>query len=495
MSVPAETVVADTESGGERGERPVRAALRVLLASTSGRLGVALFLVIVAVSLWVVATYPAGFGANLWSNPTVWANNPKTVPPAWTAWFGDGVEQQIFAATEPTSVEQRGAAEVRSYRFTVVAPGASSPTFLALTLPGINYHGRPPVVIATLVRPDGGEVRLASHQVSPPRSGEVAPYQRYYDSPERILLDEQAATQESVAQVYAALYPDLPGADRVTTNPAAALFGRPAADGSGRIAPLAGDYVVTVQVLVADPTDLVAGVDLIAGGTVFGIMGTDSLGRDLWRGLLYGFPVGLVIALVTSVLSTLIGTALGILSGYAGGITDLVIQRAVDIISNVPTLPLLIFIVFLFGSHLWLMLIVLVAFSWPGLTIVVRSMVLQVRSGQLVEAAQALGASRWRVMARHIFPQVAPFIVAQMIFSAPGAILAEASLSFLGLGDPTIPTWGQMLETGFRTGALYAGYWWWVIPPGLFLVFTAIVFMLVALGMEAVVDPRLRRQR
>jgi peptide/nickel transport system permease protein len=95
-------------------------------------------------------------------------------------------------------------------------------------------------------------------------------------------------------------------------------------------------------------------------------------------------------------------------------------------------------------------------------------------------------------MFKHIFPQVAPFIVAQMIFFAPAAILAEASLSFLGLGDPSIPTWGQMLQAGFQTGALYVGYWWWVIAPGVFIIFTALAFMLLALAMEAIVDPRLR---
>jgi peptide/nickel transport system permease protein len=79
-----------------------------------------------------------------------------------------------------------------------------------------------------------------------------------------------------------------------------------------------------------------------------------------------------------------------------------------------------------------------------------------------------------------------------MIFFAPGAILAEASLSFLGLGDPSIPTWGQMLEAGFQTGALYVGYWWWVIPPGVLIIITALAFMLLALAMEPIVDPRLR---
>jgi peptide/nickel transport system permease protein len=194
-------------------------------------------------------------------------------------------------------------------------------------------------------------------------------------------------------------------------------------------------------------------------------------------------------------MATVIGASLGIFSGYSGGLTDSAIQRSADIVSNVPSLPLLIFLVFIIGPSLPIILLVIVAFSWPGLTILVRSMVLQLRSGQLVEAARALGASRPRIMVRHVFPQVAPFIVAQMIFTAPAAILLEASLSFLGLGDPSIPTWGQILESGFRTGALYVGYWWWVIPPGVLIIITAVAFMLLALAMEQVVDPRLRDLR
>jgi peptide/nickel transport system permease protein len=274
-----------------------------------------------------------------------------------------------------------------------------------------------------------------------------------------------------------------------------ALFSQPSADNSGQLTTLQGDYSVLVQVLVADPNDQVAPITVVSGGNLFGWMGTDSIGRDLWEGLLYGFPIALLIAVLASVISTTVGASLGIISGYSGGTTDAIIQRSCDIITNIPTLPLLIFLVFVLGSQLYLIILVLVAFSWPGLTILIRSMVLQVRSGQIVEAAQALGASRSRIMLRHVFPQVAPYIVTQMIFFAPGAILAEASLSFIGLGDPSIPTWGQMLELGFRTGALYIGYWWWVIPPGVLVIFTGVAFMLLAQAIEPIVDPRLRARK
>ena len=120
-------------------------------------------------------------------------------------------------------------------------------------------------------------------------------------------------------------------------------------------------------------------------------------------------------------------------------------------------------------------------------------MVLQIRTGQSIESAQAIGASRIRIMYRHIFPQLAPFIFAQLIFFTPAAILAEASLSFLGLGDPSIPTWGQILENGFRTGGVYIGYWWWILPPGILIVLTAMIFVFIAIAFEPIVNPKIKK--
>ncbi|MBX3072107.1 MAG: ABC transporter permease [Thermomicrobiales bacterium] len=472
-----------------RGSMSLRGILSILLSNPSGRAGVALFLVLIGISAWVLLTYPSDFGPDRWSAPLVWADNPKTAPPSWTRlWNDNAVEHQVAHLTEPAATEERGPAEVRSYDAVFVQESASPPQFLSATIEGVTYHDRAPIIIITLLRPDGGEIRLANIAVTAPRPGEEAPYERFFETPERVLLTQQDTARQAIAEWFAATYPDTLVSGSVALN--AALFGVPAADGA--LETLPGEYTIRTQFVVANADDTLEEVEVIYGGTVYGLMGTDSLGRDLFEGLLFGFPVALVIAALASVLSTLIGASLGIISGYVGGATDTFIQRLADIVSNVPVLPLLIFLVFIVGSNLYLIILVLVAFSWTGLTIVVRSMVLQLRSGQLVESAKALGASRGRIMLRHVFPQVAPFIVAQMIFSAPGAILAEASLSFLGLGDPSIPTWGQMLEAGFRTGALYVGYWWWVIPPGVLIIVTAMAFMLLALGMEQVVDPRLR---
>ena len=261
----------------------------------------------------------------------------------------------------------------------------------------------------------------------------------------------------------------------------------------GEPEPLQGQYVTQVRVALAAPDDSVAWVRTVVGGTVFGLLGTDASGRDLAQGLAFGLPVALLIGLAAATVSTAIGTGLGMLSGYKGGRIDLVIQRAADVVNNVPLLPLLIFFVFVFGAQLWLILLLLVAFSWPGLAILVRSMVLGLSGSQEVEAARALGASSRHILVHHIFPHTAPYVFTQLIFFVPAVILAEAGLSFLGLGDPSLPTWGQILEDGFRTGAVFLGYWWWVVSPGLLIVLTAVTFMLLALAMEPIVNPKLRR--
>ncbi|MBA2277568.1 MAG: ABC transporter permease [Chloroflexia bacterium] len=473
-----------------------RAVRRLLLNSGSGRASLALFALMLGICVWVLATYPPNFGNDRWSNPVVWADNPKVAPPVWTnALPGvDRVEHQVDALDQPVEIRTIPAGEVRVYESGFDFAGGEAPSFLSLSLNGVSFSGRPPVVIATLIRPDGAEINLVSIPITAARPGETQPIRRFYETPERVVLTTGDAAARAITTAYQQTYPGVP-APNLAERLNVALFARPDADAPNGWALLPGTYRMRVQVVTADPATEVAPIKVVWGGTVFGWMGTDNLGRDLLEGLLFGFPLALAIAALASLLSTAIGASLGVLSGYAGGMTDAVIQRLSDIVSNVPTLPLLIFLVFVLGSHLWLIILVLVAFSWPGLTILVRSMVLQVRAGQLVEAARALGASRRRIMVRHVFPQVAPFIIAQMIFFAPGAILAEASLSFLGLGDTSTPTWGQMLEAGFRTGALYVGYWWWVLPPGLLIVLTAIAFMLLALAMEPIVDPRLRRQR
>ena len=470
-----------------------REVLRIVLSSGSGRVGMALLSVLVLISVAVPFFYPLDFGLRFWNNPVAWADNPKAVPPSWTALFDQSVPRhRVFEATTPTSVFAQNDVETRTYTFRFAHQAEAPPTFLAFSLGRVTFYQRPPIFLVSLTRPDGRSVTLVQDVVRAARPDETLPVTRFAEAPLRIFLSGDTKAAATAADFLRSEFDVRLPASALQGRLEEVLFGTPA-DAEGReFTPLKGDYALNVRIITYDSRDTVESVKVVAGGAVFGLMGTDTQGRNLATGLLFGFPVALLIGVLTSVGATTIGTFFGILSGFMGGKTDIIIQRFSDVLTNIPLLPILIFLIFILGQKLWLVMVILVIFGWPGLTIVLRSMVLQIRSGQLVEATRAMGASRWRIMFRHIFFQMAPFIIAQMIFFTPAAILAEAGLSFLGLGDPSLPTWGQILEQGFRTGAIYIGYWWWILPPGILIVITAMAFVLLALALEPVLNPRLR---
>ena len=472
---------------------PRHSVLRQLLDSVPGRLGMAALVLLTLSSVYVIATYPSDFGTARWSNPAVWADNPRSVPPAWTNLLGEERRpvHQVVTSPEPASIEPLGPAQLRTFEMPFRFDADEPPSLLSFTLLEVAYSVRPPQYALVLHRPDGTSVALAREAVGGPRPSEDSPFVRYRETPQRLLLSGSARLSEALPALFEESYGVSVDQEVLRARPLQALFGAPTV--SGGVEPLRGEYLLEARFTVADEGDRISSMRVVVGGAVFGVFGTDALGRDLAEGLLFGLPIALLIGVLASTLSTAVGTTFGLVSGFVGGRTDLVIQRVADVIANVPVLPLLIFLVFLLGSQLWLILLILVAFSWPGLTILVRSMVLPLRTSPEVEAARTLGASTSHIIWRHVFPHTAPYVFAQLIFFAPGAILAEAGLSFLGLGDPSLPTWGQILEHGFRTGAVFLGYWWWVVPPGLLIVLTALTFMLLALGMETVVNPRLRQ--
>lgn len=464
---------------------------RVFFASTPGRVGAAFLVTLFAISIYVTVTYPRDYGHRVWYNPVVWADMPKNAPPAWLP--GEHFPHRFMEAEQPTQVTDGG--KLVFYTFSVDHTRTQPPSFLALTLSNVVYHKASPLFTVSLRRPDGKDVLLYQFVAAAPYPGEVSPIQRYRDSPHRLLLSAHEAVLEKGSEFLRREFGIVIRPAELRGKLEQVFFGLPTKETPAQFQPLSGTYTMILSATFNDPRDKIGKVRIVLGGTAYGLLGTDNLGRDLMEGLLFGFPVALLIGLTAALFTTLIGSSLGILSGYCGGRTDTLIQRLADIVSNIPLLPILIFLIFVLGSRLWLVILLLIAFGWPGLTITTRSMVLQLRSGQLAEATRALGASPWRIMFRHIAFQIAPYLLAQMIFFTPGAILAEAGLSFLGLGDPSLPTWGQILEQGFRTGAVYLGYWWWVVPPGLLVVATAMTFVFITLGLEPVVNPRLRERR
>jgi ABC-type dipeptide/oligopeptide/nickel transport systems, permease components len=470
--------------------------IKDLLRSPAGLAGVVILVLFSLISLYVLVTFPLDYGTRYWSNPKYWEDYPKLVPPVWFNYFVPYKLPQHYVSdlTKPTEEAEN----IKRYVFTYDLDADKFPTGVIFKYMNLTFYGDLPVISLKVKRPDGKEITLIDFDggIPPPRLGESPPYVRFVESPRTIIL---AAEPQAIRK--AAAFADELGVACTTSEVLQAglvtyiIFGEPISNrcAAESFKPLKGRYVFEAEV-VGDPRDQIGLVRLVVQGAVYGVMGTDYLGRDLAQGLLFGFPVALFIGGVVALLATLVGMALGIISGYIGGKTDEAIQRFADVMNNLPTLPLLILFVFVLGRSLFNIILVLVLFGWAGITIIVRSMVLSVKSSQFVEAARLAGASSWWIMRRHILPPVLPYSFALIILNIPGAILSEASLSFLGLGDPSIPTWGQVLQQAFDNGALQNFAWWWILPPGLLIVLTAVGFVLVFFALEPLVNPRLRRQ-
>jgi len=222
-------------------------------------------------------------------------------------------------------------------------------------------------------------------------------------------------------------------------------------------------------------------------------LGTDELGRDTWARIMYGGRVSLAVGLIVGISTVILGGLIGILSGYVGGVLDNALMRLVDTIYTIPRIVLLLVLSKLAGPGLLNIIIILVALEWTNAARLARSAVLSFREQEFVLAAQCLGASRWRVMLRHLLPNsLAPLIVAATL-DAGAAIRAETTLSFLGLGiQPPTPSWGNLL-THAATNIFIAPLQ--VFLPGLFIFFALMSFNLLGDALRDALDPKLSQNR
>jgi peptide/nickel transport system permease protein len=226
----------------------------------------------------------------------------------------------------------------------------------------------------------------------------------------------------------------------------------------------------------------------------FSPLGTDKFGRSIWTQLVWGARISLLVGLAATVIASVIGLVVGVAAGFYGRWAGAVLMRITEWFLVIPFLPLAIVLAAVLGPSIENIILVIGITSWPSMARVVRAQVLTLKERLYVDRSRALGASQAHLMVRHILPSVSGLVLAQTTLTVPVAILSETTLSFLGFGDPSRPSWGKMLEEAFEQGALTEEAWWWYVPPGVCIVLVVLAFTLCGRALEEILDPRLRER-
>jgi peptide/nickel transport system permease protein len=221
-------------------------------------------------------------------------------------------------------------------------------------------------------------------------------------------------------------------------------------------------------------------------------LGLDDGGIDMLSLIIYGSRVSLIVGFAAAAVAMLIGGTIGILAGYFGGKSDVALMRVTDYFLVIPDVPLMIVIAAIWGRSLTNIIIIIGVIYWTGTARIIRAQVKSVRERVYVRRAQALGASDSRIIYRHVLPQVAPLLVANTVLTVAIAIFAETALAFLGLGDPSLISWGRMIENAFVSNAISVDAWWAIAPPGIAVAVVILACTLLGTAIEDALNPRLR---
>jgi len=273
----------------------------------------------------------------------------------------------------------------------------------------------------------------------------------------------------------------------VLTDPASIIFSR------------AGEYAYGLEVSFSNltpkpdfpPSVYLDDIDLRLLGTAFGWLGTDQSGRDIFTQILYGARVSLTVGLLSAFISVLVGLVVGSLSGYLGGFVDESLMRFAEILLVLPQISLLLVLTAMLGRSSLNIILMIGLLGWMSFSRVIRSQVLSLKERPFIEAARAAGCGTLRILFRHIMPNLMSLAYVALALAVPAAILAEAGLSWLGLGDPSAASWGRILHDATRYGAVKE--WWWVIPPGLCIALLSLSFIMIGYAVDEIFNPKLRK--
>jgi peptide/nickel transport system permease protein len=442
------------------------------LKSKMGVAGIVILTILISISIITIIIIPIETFQE-WNNPESWITYPKAAIPIWVNLFlTEKIPEHKILAEPNIQTLSNKEINLTSYQFNLDFNYDQFPKdFIYSYL--LEYSGSP-LLQMSVIRPDGVKLELVSTSL-PYSNLKIIHNDRIFSTD--AMIKKELVLQEEKFEFKI---------NRLSVEDI--IFSKTELN-----KPLKGNYVFLIDFYEIDEESKIIDSKLIIGGKAFGIMGTDELRRDLAIGLLWGTPLALFIGLAVSIGSVVMGLVYGIYAGFKGKKTDETMMRFNDILYALPALPFLIILSVTISNSIFVMTGFLMIFGWVGIAKVARSMSLQIKTRGYVEAATIMGQKDSKMILKHILPQLLPYAFASIAISVPAAITTEAGLSFLGLGDPSFPTWGQILHDANTFGAAARGLWWWIVPPGIMIAITGLAFVFIGNALDSIINPKLKR--
>lgn len=440
----------------------LRASVQRLLDYPSAVLGMLVVLLLVFTAIYAMIKIPYSEAIRMWrGGEEVWYQNPKFAPPAWINLFARSKFSESFSVRTSDGTMEKVAepADENTTTYTMTYDFDFQydmyPQEMILYVAS-EFKEKQPFISIEWLTPDERKIRIANSAI-----GQEFTY--------RFSQDEKLKTRLKSKDVIPVLF-SLPEENR----------------------PLKGKY----QLLVTGTT-FEAGsninVEFVFHGQVYGLAGTDHARRDLVVPLLWGAPVALAFGLIASLGTAILTLIISALGAWYGGWVDELIQRITEINLILPFLSILILIGTFYSRSIWVILSATIALSiFSGAIKSYRATFVQLKESMYIEAARAYGASNSRIVFLYLIPRMIPLLIPGLVLSVPAFVFLEAGLAVLGLGDPVLPTWGKMIDDANRNGALFRGYYYWILEPTVLLMVTGLGFAMLGFALDRIFNPKLR---
>jgi len=440
----------------------LKSSFQNILYYPSAVIGSLVVFLLVFTAVYAMIKIPYSEAINLWrGGEDVWYKNPKFAAPAWINLFSREKYSESFAVSTSDGTMEK-----------VVDPGAENTATYTMNYAfdfGYDFYPqemilyitsafdeKQPFISLEWLTPDGRTIRIANFAIG-------------QDFTYRFSQDEKLKTRLK------------------TENVIPALFSLP-----NEVIPAKGEYQLLVTGTTFEANSDI-NVELVLHGQVYGLAGTDHARRDLVVPLLWGAPVALAFGLIASLGTAMLTMIISALGAWYGSWIDELIQRITEINLVLPFLSILIMIGTFYSRSIWTILGATIALSiFTGAIKGYRSIFVQLKESMYIEAARAYGASNFRIVFTYLIPRMIPLLIPGLVLSVPSFVFLEAGLAVLGLGDPVLPTWGKMIDDASRNGALYRGYYYWILEPTILLMFTGLGFAMLGFALDRIFNPRLR---